>query len=77
MLITNHVLMGALLGSVIARPVAAAAGGFLSHFVLDAVPDFGVDNGVDKAHFMRVAVPDGLLALIQWSRRERAGRVAR
>lgn len=59
MLITNHVLTGALLGSVVARPAAAAGAGFLSHFVLDAVPHFGVD----EARLMRVAVPDGLLGL--------------
>ena len=59
MLITNHVLSGALIG-LLAPDVGHAFGrGFASHFLLDAVPHFGVDD----AHLMRVAVPDGLLGL--------------
>lgn len=59
MLITNHVLSGALIG-LLAPDVSNAFGrGFASHFVLDAVPHFGVDD----AHLMQVAVPDGLLGL--------------
>lgn len=59
MLITNHVLSGALLGLAAPGPTTAAGGGFASHFVLDAVPHFGVD----EEHLMRIAVPDGLLGL--------------
>lgn len=33
--------------------------GFVSHFGLDAVPHFGVDD----EHLMKVAVPDGLVGL--------------
>ena len=59
MLITNHVLSGALIG-LVAPDVSRAFGrGFVSHFALDAVPHFGVDD----AHLMRVAVPDGLTGL--------------
>jgi len=58
-LITNHVLSGALIG-LLAPDINTAFGrGFASHFVLDAVPHFGVDD----AHLLRVAVPDGLLGL--------------
>ena len=59
MLITNHVLSGAVVALVAPGPGTAAAGGFASHFLLDAVPHFGVD----EEHLMRVAVPDGLLGL--------------
>jgi len=58
-LITNHVLSGALVGLAVPGPASAAAGGFASHFLLDAVPHFGVD----EEHLMRIAVPDGLLGL--------------
>ena len=59
MLITNHVLSGAVIGAVapdVARPPRS---GFLSHFVLDGLPHFGVDD----EHLLKVAVPDGLLGL--------------
>jgi hypothetical protein len=60
-LLTNHVLSGALVGAVARRPLAAFAAGVASHFVLDAVPHWG-DWGSQR-RFMRVAVPDGLLSL--------------
>lgn len=59
MLITNHVLSGAVVGLIAPGPGTAATGGFASHFLLDAVPHFGVD----EEHLMRIAVPDGLLGL--------------
>ena len=59
MLITNHVLSGAVIGAVSPDVGQAATIGFLSHFVLDALPHFGVDD----EHLMKVAVPDGLLGL--------------
>lgn len=37
---TNHALTGALIGLVIASPVAALIVALLSHFVLDALPHF-------------------------------------
>jgi hypothetical protein len=58
-LITNHVLSGAVLGHLAPGVTSAAAAGFVSHFALDAVPHFGVDD----IHLMRVAVPDGLTGL--------------
>jgi hypothetical protein len=64
MLVTNHVLSGALTGAVTRRPLAAFALGVASHFALDAVPHWG-DWGVeyrDRA-FLRIAVPDGLAGL--------------
>jgi hypothetical protein len=61
MLVTNHVLSGAVIGAVTRRPVPAFALGVISHFVLDAVPHWGKWRGRD--HFMRVAVVDGLTGL--------------
>ena len=59
MLITNHVLSGALIGLLTPDVARAFGRGLVSHFVLDSVPHFGVDD----AHLMRVAVPDGLVGL--------------
>ena len=61
MLLTNHVLSGALIGGLIRRPAAAFAVGVASHFVLDAVPHWG--NWRSNRAFLRVAVPDGLISL--------------
>jgi hypothetical protein len=61
MLITNHVLSGALIGAAVRRPVPAFVIGVASHFMLDAVPHWG--DWRDEQHFMRVAVPDGLTGL--------------
>ena len=40
-LLTNHVLSGALIGALARRPAAAFAAGMASHFVLDALPHWG------------------------------------
>jgi hypothetical protein len=61
MLITNHVLSGALIGAVVRRPVPAFLIGVASHFVLDATPHWG--QWEDRDAFLRVAVPDGLTGL--------------
>jgi hypothetical protein len=61
MLVTNHVLSGALIGAAVRRPVPAAALGVASHFVLDAVPHWGKWGGPNG--LLRVAVPDGLTGL--------------
>jgi hypothetical protein len=61
MLVTNHVLSGALIGAVVRRPAGAFALGVASHFALDAVPHWGKWSG--RAHFLSVAVPDGLAGL--------------
>ena len=62
MLLTNHVLSGAVIGAVVRRPVPAFVLGVASHFALDAVPHWGDWQG-DPGRFLRVAVPDGLAAL--------------
>src|SRR5579859_5782883 len=62
MLVTNHVLSGAVIGAASRRrPAAAFALGVLSHFALDAVPHWGRWTGPPS--FMQVAVPDGLAGL--------------
>jgi hypothetical protein len=62
MLVTNHVLAGAAVGAVLRRPVASFVVGVASHFVMDAIPHWGVDLG-DHDHFFRIAVRDGLSGL--------------
>lgn len=59
MLITNHVLSGAVIGATSPDVGSAFGRGFVSHFVLDALPHFGVDD----EHLLKVAVPDGLVGL--------------
>jgi hypothetical protein len=61
MLVTNHVLSGALIGAVVRRPLPAAALGVVSHFALDTVPHWG--KFVSRRDMLRVGVPDGLTGL--------------
>ena len=61
MLLTNHVLSGALIGALTRRPLPAFAAGVASHFVLDAVPHWG--KWCSRRRFVRVAVRDGLVSL--------------
>ena len=61
MLLTNHVLSGALIGALARRPLPAFAAGVASHFALDAVPHWG-DWG-SRRRYLRVAVADGLISL--------------
>jgi hypothetical protein len=62
MLVTNHVLSGAVIGAAVPRsPASAFTLGVLSHFALDAAPHWG--NWEGPPTFMQVAVPDGLVGL--------------
>ena len=61
MLLTNHVLSGALIGARARGPGQAFAAGVASHFVLDAIPHWG--EWGSKRRFLRVAVADGLVSL--------------
>src|SRR5947209_17919284 len=61
MLITNHVLSGALIGAAASSPAAALPLAAASHFALDALPHWG--KWLSKSHFLRVAVADGLTGL--------------
>jgi hypothetical protein len=61
MFITNHVLAGAIIGLVAPRrPAKVALVAVGSHFVLDSVPHWGVD---DDAKFRKFAIVDGLVGL--------------
>jgi hypothetical protein len=60
-LLTNHVVSGALIGALARRPLPAFAVGVASHFVLDAVPHWG--KWGSRRRFLRVAVADGLVSL--------------
>jgi hypothetical protein len=61
MLVTNHVLSGALIGAAVRRPLPAAALGVVSHFALDTVPHWGKFGS--RRALLRVGVPDGLTGL--------------
>jgi hypothetical protein len=59
-LITNHVVAGAVIGAVAPGPSSAFALGIASHVVMDALPHWGhPDHGV----FIKVALVDGLVGL--------------
>jgi hypothetical protein len=58
-LVTTHVLSGAVLGALAPDLPTALTGGFISHFVLDAIPHWGCEPD----EMLRVAVPDGLIGL--------------
>ena len=60
MLITNHVLAGALVGLASPGPVSAFAVGVASHLAMDVTPHWG---DPDKSVFLKVAVVDGLVGL--------------
>jgi hypothetical protein len=58
-LVTTHVLSGAVIGAHAPDLPTALARGFASHFVLDAIPHWGCE----PEEMLRVAVPDGLIGL--------------
>jgi hypothetical protein len=67
MLITTHVLSGALLGRAAGRPLPALLLGAASHLALDRLPHWGRGQGWPPQDLdgdeMRVAVVDGLVGL--------------
>lgn len=67
MLISTHVLSGALLGRAVRRPVPALVLGAASHLLLDALPHWGHGTGWPPApmdeQMFRVAAVDGLTGL--------------
>jgi hypothetical protein len=66
MLVTSHVLAGALIGRAVARnPVAAFGVGVVSHFAMDACPHWGLEDpsGGWSEKFVRVAKCDGCAAM--------------
>jgi hypothetical protein len=59
-LITNHVVAGAVIGAAVRRPAYAFGIGVASHAVMDALPHWGHP---DYSVFIKVAVVDGLFGL--------------
>lgn len=59
-LVTNHVLSGALVGAASPGPVSAFTVGVVSHFLLDMVPHWG---DVDFDEMVPIGVRDGLVGL--------------
>lgn len=43
MIVTNHAIAGAIIAVVVQQPLVAIIASFASHFVLDALPHFGID----------------------------------
>jgi hypothetical protein len=59
-LVTTHVLSGAVLGALAPDVPTALTRGFVSHFVLDAIPHWGCE----PEEMLLIAVPDGLIGLV-------------
>jgi hypothetical protein len=59
-LVTNHVLSGAVLGALCPGPVSAFAVGVVSHFALDTIPHWG---DVDFDEMVPIGIRDGLTGL--------------
>lgn len=74
MLITNHVVAGAVIGTAVPRPAHAFALGIASHFAMDATPHWGHP---DYSVFLKVAVVDGLFGLATMAAIARAARPER
>jgi hypothetical protein len=72
-LVTTHVLSGAVIGALAPDVETALVRGFVSHFVLDAIPHWGTA----PEDMLRVAVPDGLVGLVAIAAVGRAASPAR
>jgi hypothetical protein len=73
-LITNHVVAGAVIGAFVPRPSTAFAVGVVSHGAMDALPHWGHP---DHSVFLKVAVVDGLVGLAVMASLARAARPER
>jgi hypothetical protein len=62
MFVTNHVLVGSLIGLALPRrPASAFCAGVASHYLCDATPHWGIKG--DPPRFLKYAVVDGLVGL--------------
>jgi hypothetical protein len=73
-LITNHVVAGAVIGALVPHPAAAFGLGVVSHAAMDAWPHWGHP---DHSLFLKVAVVDGLVGLTTMATLARAARTER
>lgn len=62
----NHALVGATIGLVVRNPAVALPAALLSHFVLDAIPHFGLPKvkGKYSKLFGRLLVIDAILCVL-------------
>jgi hypothetical protein len=70
LLVTNHVLAGAVIGAFVKRPVPALALGVASHLAMDRIPHWGLAHDdrqggdpLKSPQFLRVAYRDGFAGL--------------
>lgn len=65
MLVTNHVLAGAVIGALTRRAGLALAAGVASHVAMDLTPHWGLPHGrgLEDPAFLRVAYRDGFSGL--------------
>jgi hypothetical protein len=68
-LVTNHVLAGAIIGALVKRPLPALALGVVSHLAMDSIPHWGLahedrqGDPTKNPEFLRVAYRDGFAGL--------------
>lgn len=60
---TNHALTGAMVATVIKQPFLALPLAFISHFICDALPHFGIDFKFGSRAMYTWLTVDGLAAL--------------
>lgn len=62
----NHAFSGAVIGLTIVNPVISLPLAFMSHFVVDAIPHFGINGSedVNSKWFNRTLLADAVLCVI-------------
>ena len=63
MIAANHALTGAFVATAIKQPAIALPAAFVSHFVCDAIPHFGVDLKFGSSSMYRWLTIDGTLTV--------------
>jgi hypothetical protein len=61
---TNHILAGSVLAAVIKQPVIALPLALASHFVLDAMPHFGLNTWEERIKYIRIFLGTTVLDII-------------
>ncbi len=62
----NHAVTGAVVGLIIGQPVVALPVAFMSHFVCDAIPHFGIkdDGWIRSKAFRNLILVDSMLCIL-------------